>query len=253
MLIPVNVPLFRSLWRGARIRRQLGWDEPLDEAFLTQRRRRWLRNLATALLVLLGVYLAIQAALVAILAFRLDAFPLIARVVLLIIAFLYLVVGVTLVGLHFVRRAMDRFAVVVERVHGRVNAAVEQSRQRGTGDVAVGPADYELITQVERDQIMRDRRESVQEHEDRDDAGYAVQFGLEAQHARAALPPADRVLIDEQIFRLADSRASRLEQGLQGLRVPGTGTTLLFEMNHEARRIRIVGMVESGLDTAQPS
>ena len=252
-LIPVNAPLIFRLWRGARIRRQLGWDEPLKPAFGARRRHKWVRNAATALLAVLGAYLIgyVVLTLAAMLSAR-DQSSLLEWSVRLIIVLLYLVVGVTLLGLHFVRRAMDRFAVAVEQVQARFSAAVKQSQLRRTNDVAVEPDDYEVIAQLEREQIMRDRLASVAEHGEA--AGYAVQIGLEAQQAKAALPPADQQLVDDQIFRLADSMAGAPALITHSLHVVGTSIELQFEVDHAARRLRIVGIVrigrigESGID-----
>jgi hypothetical protein len=255
VLIPMNVPLMLRVWRAARIRRQLGLDEPLAAAFRAQRRRKRIRNVLSALLVVLGAYLVGYVIVITAPTFgAADQLSGVESVVRLIVVFLYLVVGVTLLGLHFVRRAMDRFAVVVERVHGSVTTAVEHSKERGASDVPVEPEDYELIAHVEREQIMRDRLESVHEREHRRDAGYAVHIGLDAQQAKEALSPDDRVRVDEEIFRLADDIGRGRTPVSPSLTVPGTRIALRFDVDHEARRIRIVEIgeldLESGQDTA---
>src|SRR5204863_389304 len=91
------------------------------------------------------------------------------------------------------------------------------------------------------------RLESVEEREPRGDAGYAVQIGLEARHAQEALSPDERLRVEEEIFRLADSVGHGVEPATNSLVVPGTRIALRFDIDHEMHRIRIVEIRDAGL------
>ncbi len=242
-LFLLNLGLVRRLWRVARVRCRLGLTQPLAAIFRAQRQKNRLRNLATALLVLVGMGFVLLAVMVAMVAENLGG-PLVAA---FLVAF-WLALAVPLLSLHFLRRGMERLAVV-DRLRSGLSAAVSDAGAGEAKSIAVSAKDYELIAGIERAQIIAERYQNIRRSQgSTKGSGFAVQMGIAAQQAKSELPGRERVLIDEQILRLMEDPQPTgviidAEGALRRLPVPGTSAEIVFDLDQAARRVRIVRIV----------
>jgi len=142
---------------------------------------------------------------------------------------------------------MERFAVVVERLHSDLTAAASDSVTEGEKGIAVAPDDYDLIAKIERSQIIRERYQSIQRSHEGEEPGYAVQIGFAAQEAKSRLPTPARLLIDERILQLVKDpqppgTVTDPQGSLRHLPVPKASAEIVFEVDQQSRRVRIVGI-----------
>jgi hypothetical protein len=256
-ILLLNLKLVSRLWRAARMRRRLGLTEPLAAVFQAQRRKTWLLNFLTAVLAVVGVvFVLLAVAVPAIVREELEVTG--SRSVLIgLFIGLYLILGITLISLHYLRRGMERLAVV-EGLRTTLSA-VASDRKEQAGAVSVSPEDYDLIAKIERDQIIRERYQNIARSKaGARTSGYVVQMGVEAQQGKSRLPAAERLLVDEQIVKLmADPQSSDVvtdpQRGLRRLPVANTSAEILFEVDEADRRVKIVGIESSAASRAAHS
>ncbi|MGH7675456.1 MAG: hypothetical protein ACREMV_09305 [Gemmatimonadales bacterium] len=243
-LFLLNLGLVRRLWRVAKMRRRLGLAELLEAAFKAQRRKARVRNLLTAVLVIVGLVFVLGGAVAIVMIPNTELGSLGKAVV---VAF-YLALGVPLASLHFLRRGMERLTVV-DRLHSTLSAAVSDLPPGQDKSIALSPRDYELIARIERAQVIAERYQSIrQSGHGADTSGYAVQMSFAAQQAKSQLPGPERVRVDEQVLRLMEDPertgvVKDAQSALRRLPVPNTSAEIVFDVDRGARRVRVVRIV----------
>jgi hypothetical protein len=154
-----------------------------------------------------------------------------------------LVLFLSFVSIHYIRRGMERIAVV----EGLRDAV---SRGRNEDDeVEVSGEAYDLIANMERDQIIRERQSRLQRAAEKrpDEFGYAVQTSFAAQDAKGLLPEDQGGLVDAQIQRLArDPGTDRARSHIDGrtklhrLSVEGAPVSVEYEIDDQAQVVRVM-------------
>jgi len=239
ILLLLNLDLVRKLWRNARMRSRLGLSRPLEAAFKAQRRKHRVRNLGTAFLAVYGVCMLV-------------ALPLMVWVVLsdellaaILISLMFTVMSLSFASIHLIRRGMERMAVV-ETLHGLV-----RREESDAGEIELSQDEYDLLATMERSQIVEDRHARLERAAENPEVfGYAVQTSFSAQDAKSQLPVHASSLVDAQIQRLArdpESERDRVaideESHLRRLPVEGTPVMIGYQVDDEARVIRVVDVL----------
>jgi len=250
-LLILNLGLVRKLWSMSRARHRLGLTEPLALAFKTERRRHRFLNLATGALVAISVMIVMFGAI------GLIVSPELSVMVRVLGCLAFLVFGLAFGSLHYIRRGMERLAVV-SRLHADLDTVKSEAGERVPEKTKITPAEYDIIAKLERNQITQRREESVQRAaEDSDAFGYAVQMSFAAQEAKDQLPVHEQNLVDEQIFKLVNNleiernrSVPDVEGDLRRLRVIDTSAEIEFRIDDADQRIQIAQIGSRQSDTS---
>src|SRR5258706_4065503 len=193
-ILLLNLKVVSRLWRAARMRQRLGLTEPLAAAFQAQRRKTWVFNTLTAALVGIGALFLIVAVVVPAATWNEIERSKAGAFFLALVIGLYVILGITLISLHYLRRGMERLAVV-QGLRTTLGAVASDSPKEPASAVSVSPEDYDLIARIERDQIIRERYQNIARSKaGARTSGYVIQMGVEAQHGNSRLQASGRLL-----------------------------------------------------------
>lgn len=250
VLFFLNLGLMRALMRQARLRRRLQLGKSLKDAFKARRRRGRMKNILTLIIAFLGVIIVPAGVLFVVpLLFWFVPTP-------YVLGFLFIltVLALSLVFLHFMRRGKQRLEIVTSlqaSLLGRKE--VFESDQESTLDIS--SADYYKIASIERAHIIDDRAKSIKmAHKESPDSSYVVQKSREMLGAKAKLDLNARVRIDDQIFHLMTNPlppgvTEDPETGYLRLSVPEASVDILYQVDEERHRIRLLAL-QSSADSA---
>ena len=254
----LNLGLARKLRRIARTRRSLGLTEALETAFKEQRRKRPLRNLATACLTVIGSILFILTVIFLFAKWRSQDWSELEDFISFSLgALLFAISGLSLASIHFIRRGMERLGIV-QRLYDYLRSS-KAADESGASKIEVPDYAYDLLAKMERSQIIQKRQESLRRAAENPDLfGYAIHTSFAAQDARSKLSEHERTLVDAEILRfsrnpsLDGDRVSFDEKsGLHRLKVEDTDVTVLFHIDQSARRLRILRIDSSATATTK--
>ncbi len=244
VLVPaflLNLPLVRKFWRLAGFRRDLGLTAALTPAFLREREKHPVRNKITGFAVL-AASVAVIASIVEFIyehwqiehsTFQWEdiLFP----------AFVVLV-GLSIVALHYMRRAKERLAIVTRLLDSL--AKETSTDEGGEGGISMSLGAYKAIANLERENILLERQRSIRAASKTNVSGFALQRSREVQEALGKLPHDARHAVEKKIFSLLDDASpseSSLdsETGLRTLPIDDSGRTLLYDVDKKLKRVRI--------------
>lgn len=235
ILFLFNIGLILKLWRIARVRNRLGLAGPLESAFKERRRHGRVLNFVTGFLVVLGAAYVLMPAMFAVSEMELS--------VILITAPFFLLFGITLLSLHFLRRGMERLQIV-ENLHGELESG---SQAESDTAVPLDDASYEILAHLERSQIMEERQQSIaRASSDRGTFGYALQMSFESQESKDRFPSVQRQLIDQKILELmsnpgsCESEASQLpDSDYLKVSVKDADAFIQYRVDEASHRVQI--------------
>ncbi len=245
VLFFLNLKLMWALRRQARSRRRLGLVKNLKGLFKAKRRRNWIRNAFTMFVVFLGVILVP----IGLLSFFAFAYFLdIPEALLFSLAIS--VLGLSLVFLHFMRRGKQRLEIVM-RMHESLSEHKETFESDHESAVDISSADYDKIASIERAHIITDRAKSIEmARKESLDSSYVIQKSREMLGAKAALDLDARVRVDDQIFHLVTNPlppgvTEDPGTGYLRLSVPETSVDILYQVDEQRHRIRLLALQSS--------
>ncbi len=241
-----NLPLFRKLWQHSRMARRLGLVTALRPHWRVERQKKWLPNVLLFLAGIAGVGV-VGWGLVAVLGAVISGENLLREGLELLLTLLAVIlVGVALITTYFTQRSKDRLDLV-DRLHTSFEAYGSPGVPGQEQGVAVPAETYQKIARIEREQISRERAQSILTGLEEDDRPYFVQKSHEASRAQAALEAATRLRVQHRIDALTtDPRPPGAVEdpgsGLLHLRVPDTRITVSFAVDDEKRRIQVLAL-----------
>lgn len=251
VLFLLSLGLVRKLWSMARARRRLGLTEPLAPAFKARRREHLFRNLVTGAIVVFGVLFIFGSLIKVGLEPSLMTFGI----------FLFnLLIGFSFGSLHFIRRGIERHAIV-EELDAELRMAASRLADDPAEAVKIDELTYDIIASLERHQIIQQRHESIRRAaEDPDAFGYALYMSFAAQEAKDRLPLDEKNLVDQQILQLLSGPKSSGDRAkfdadgdMRRLPVKGTSVEIRFRVDETSQRIQIAQILSRSFNRDDPS
>jgi hypothetical protein len=244
----LNLGLIWKLVRHAKLRRRLRLAGKLRTAFKAKRRSGRLRNILTALIAVFGAFFVPVGAVlfvVMILIMIDDSNPDLQNYLAISsVASTALILGISLVSLHFMRRGKERLDVITG-----LQASLLQGKEdpAGRADVAseISTSAYDKIARMERAHIIADRAQSIKSAaKEAADSSYLIQMSRDLAGAKAQLDSHSRLQVDDEVLKLmteprppeakTDSKTGHLL-----LRVPETSVSIRYDIDEAGHRIRL--------------
>ncbi len=247
ILFLLNIPLIRKLWRQGRLRRRLGLKRELKSVF--KRERRTLRGAINAIV---GVIFTLLAAIFLVLfvtfVYQWLSDPAAAvedwgRLGVILFGLMLFFIPLSLVSLPLMQRSKRRFEIVTNL---QQTLATRQSGldARGRG-AEISPGAVQMIAEIEREQIIDDRRRSLRLGLKKGQApDYTIQQSRAVQQAKAQLDSDSARKLEDAVFALmGDPRPPGLsedpETGFNRLRIPEAPFEIVYQVDEETRRIKV--------------
>lgn len=247
VLFFLNLGLMRMLMRQARLRRRLQLVQSLKDAFKAKRRHGRIRNVLTLIMALLGPVLVLAGG--SLILLYLLWFGIEIHYVLSVL-FILIVLALSLPFLHFMRRGKQRLEIVTNLQATLLgHKEVFESDQESTLDIS--SADYYKIAGIERAHIIDDRAKSIiRAHKESPDSSYVIQKSREMLGANAELDLNARARVDDQILHLMTNPSppgvtEDPGTGYLRLSVPETSVDILYQVDEERHRIRLLALPSS--------
>lgn len=263
ILFFLNLGLVRKLVQQARVRRRLNLKKYFSESFKRKNIKDKILSYLTLVLTCFGYILIITVITVPIILRSniIEAISGVKSIEILIIALfiiIYIVVGLSLIFFHYMRRGQRRLEIVSETA-GSLSKRSEAMVNDREALVDISFAEYDEIAGLERTQIIADRQQSIKFIVDRQQTikssprksfrpTYFALYSRDFSQAKSALEWELKNKVDEQIDQLlSQTSSSNIEVGTLNdeylqLQVPETSLTVHYQIDDVHHRIRILGL-----------
>lgn len=157
--------------------------------------------------------------------------------------------SLSLVSLPLMRRSKQRFEIV-KKLQRTLSTRQTQADARAQ-DAEIPSGAIQMIAEIEREQIIQDRRRSLRLGSKKGQAPeYTIQQSRAVQQAKAQLDSDTARKVEDAIFALmGDPRPAAVgedsKSGLSRLKVPGTPIELAYQVEDETRRIKIFDLTST--------
>jgi hypothetical protein len=238
ILFLLSLPLVLKLWRQGRAARRMHLSAKLQSLHRQQRRRYWIFMLVLFILVAASWN-----------SLRYDYKPLDPDNLLVFIDLFAApaMLCTYLIAMYFVRRGREQFDVI-RLLQRSPQERTEVENVTTDHGINIAESDYNQIAVLERRQIIRDRRLSIQRSKQQpDDGTYVVQKSHELLEAMDQLDSATRIRVEDRIFELVSQQtpeklATGADNGCLRLRVPETQLEITYQVDSAANRIKIYSL-----------
>lgn len=242
VLFFLNWGLMRKLYRHAQLRKRLRLADYFASAFSAERKTTAVRNIIALLMFIVGWLLILFSFVGAVLIVIQDISVKEMRAVAGSVYLVMFLVGVSFISFRYIQRGKQRLEVVL-----RLQKMLTE--QAGQGDAAkevrLSAEEYNAIAALERQQIMRDRADSIATARKQDDgAGYLCQSSRQMHLAKSKLPPELLVKVEGAIAELlVDPPAAAAAKGPQtetfSMPVAGTGLRIEYDVDPHRHLVRL--------------
>ena len=239
ILLLMNLPLVVKLFRQSKLVRNLGLSHVINSPWKNECKSKKIYNLFTLIMGLLGI-LIILFGLYGVL---FTGGPLIESN--LIAGGILVALGLALISAHIIRRNKERLSVVA-RLQSSLSDYKNAADKFKENRIDVPSEDIELIAKMDRAQIYRARQESIMESlEDSEQVDFFVLKSRSARDSLSKLNPETRSRILDQIDDLTmnpepQGVKSDAKMDTLRLRVPETSAEIIYSVDSDSRRIKIL-------------
>ncbi len=255
VLFFVSLPYFRQYLRERKLIRQLGLLDPSYEPWKTERRKKRWRNLfdlgvRIPALLIGGIFLVLATYHVLTVS---HGMTLLFRDHVSLLALAVAVIGAN-IGNYFALQSKERVEIL-SRLSSSLKESWKRSEEGGDRRVLVTSKDYEMVWEILRAQISRQRAQSILRSAEKGGTSYyAMQKSREAQKTQDNLDAATRLRVQAQIDLLTTEPrpvgvTEHPETESLRLQVPETPVIIGFRVDDDARLIKILS-IESASDSA---
>jgi hypothetical protein len=203
ILLALNVPLFRKVFRERKSLRERGLTALSQSLWKESRRGRWIRWLREATLIAMSVILGVVLALAAVggvIQGQLEDAG-------FIVGFTYLALATALIaGAQYLRIQAQRLELVSNA--DALRKSLQSLRSHSHGGTVSVPAEFLARTaRIESAEIMAQRRDAVLQSDAFRPNAYAVTFHRDAAEQKAALSLDDRLELEDLVAQLSTGGA----------------------------------------------
>ncbi len=156
-------------------------------------------------------------------------------------------VGTTLLSIYFMRKSRIK-SEVITKLKSLLSSQIDKIDPGGKSHIDISYRDYELITEIERAQIYRDRQRSILDSYNKTYPGdYIVQKSRRARQQIAQLQIDSRLHVEERLDELMinpeptdvikDTGTSYWR-----LHVPAASTAIDFLVDNESQVVKIMSL-----------
>jgi hypothetical protein len=245
--LALNIPLIRKASRERKRLQQLGLNSLSKSLWKESRRKRWIRRVRAALLIVIGTFATLAVAGLLTLAFltRVDgtlADPLgdYIFVAAIFIGLFWFLIAAVVFAVRYLHNQRERMALTADATE--LKRALQSMRQRAgaTGVVSVPIEFLEQTARIEAAQIAERRKAAVLQSAVFSTRAYAVAFNRDAAQQRAALDATDRIELEDFVAHLSTNGA-KLKPRAEASIASGDNT---LRGTTKSKRIRIEYMID---------
>lgn len=157
------------------------------------------------------------------------------------------IIGVSIIILFIARRSEQRLALVFEL---QSSLAMSEATDADVDDqqIPISPDAYQMVAEIERDQITRDRMQTILANNMGDEVSpYGVWISQAARSTLSGLPGSTRLRVQDALDELSldpdgAGTTETADQDLTYLDVEDTPVKIVFSVDDGVRRIKVVGI-----------
>lgn len=233
ILLALNIPLFRKVFRERKSLQERGLTALSQSLWKESRRGRWIRWLREATLIAMSVILAVILALAAVggvIEGKLEDAG-------FIVGFTYLALAAALIAsAQYLRIQAQRLELVSNA--DALRKSLQSLRSHAHGGTVSVPAEFlERTARIESAEIRAQRRDAVLQSDAFRPNAYAVTFHRDAAEQKAALSLDDRLELEDLVAQLSTGGAE-LDSS------PDVGASEMRRTMTENKRIAVVYSVD---------
>jgi hypothetical protein len=244
VLFFLNWGLIRKLYRHSQLRKRLRLGDYFAAAFSAERKTTAVGNVIALLTFIAGWLLILASFFAAVVIVIGETSPKETGSIAMGSVFVPMfLVGVSFISFRYMRRGKQRLDVVL-RLQKTLTEQAGQGEE--AKEVSLSPEEYNAIAALERQQIIRDREQSIASaRKEADGAGYLCQSSRQMHLAKSKLPAELLVKVEGAIAELlvdppaaAAANGSRTEKSTT-MPVAGTGLRIEYDVDRQRQLVRL--------------
>ncbi len=239
----LNLPLMAKLFRYYYRIKRLGLAKVLIAPWRKERNKTKALNILDGLITVFGFVIILPMIIMGFYALREEGGIMLIPVILMGFA-----IGLSFISFRYIRLNLSRLKVI-NRLQKSLLLYKNEIGEFNIQEVTIPLEDYELITQIERTQIIRDQAKSIKEHrDDLNSSNYTIQMSRGFKKARASLNQMSRLAVQDQIDELLNQYNSNRSSDqpyteIIHMEIPDQSILLEYQVDVERKNIKLIDIV----------